>query len=56
MPDDPRPGDPVFLGGGSHPNRQFRELCNLAGIKPRALVNGFDGECPCCRRPFAGAS
>lgn len=18
----------------------------------RALVNGFDGECPCCRRPF----
>jgi triacylglycerol esterase/lipase EstA (alpha/beta hydrolase family) len=22
----------------------------------RALVNGFDGECPCCRRAFADAS
>jgi hypothetical protein len=21
-----------------------------------ALINGFDGECPCCRRPFADAS
>src|SRR5579863_1374982 len=22
----------------------------------RALLNGFDGECPCCRRRFVGAS
>lgn len=21
----------------------------------RALVNGIDGECPCCRRPFSEA-
>jgi len=124
MPEDPRPDDPVFFGGGSRPNRRFRKLCNLAGIKPKtnvesgeerpwllkdlrktcatyhdehipessieilghsvagvtyrhyahraplafkaimtipqpsafaALVNGYDGECPCCRRRFADA-
>lgn len=122
MPENPQPGDPVFVGGGSRPNNRFRELCNLAGIKPKmnidngkeeawvlkdlrktcatyydqhipessieilghsvggityrhyahrsplafkaimtlpqpsafaAMVKGFDGECPCCRRPFA---
>ncbi len=121
MPDDVGPNDPVFIGGGSRPNVRFRELCGLAGIKPKtdvesgdekpwqlkdlrktcathydahlpessieilghsvggvtyrhyahrdplafkaimsipqpaaftALVKGFDGECPCCRRPF----
>jgi hypothetical protein len=124
-PQNPLPDAPVFLGGGSRPNNRFRELCNLAGIKPRknietgadeswelkdlrktcatyydehvpessieilghsvsgityrhyahraplafkaimtlpqpsafaALVRGFDGQCPCCRRPFADAS
>jgi integrase len=125
MPDNPGPNDLVFLGGGSRPNDRFRNLCNLAGIKPKtdietgeekswllkdlrktcatyydehlpessieilghsvpgvtyrhyahraplafkaimtmpqptafaALTNGFDGECPCCRRRFADAS
>ena len=125
MPDDARPNDPVFLGGGSRPNQRFGELCSLAGIRPKidiesgderpwllkdlrktcatyydahmpessieilghsvggvtyrhyahrdplafkaimtlpqptaftALVKGYDGECPCCRRRFAEAS
>jgi integrase len=125
MPENPHPDDPVFLGGGSRPNDRFRQLCDLAGIKPKleaetgkvtpwllkdlrktcatyydehlpessieilghsvagvtyrhyahraplafkaimtipqpsafaALVKGYDGECPCCRRPFADAS
>jgi hypothetical protein len=125
VPENPLPDDPVFLGGGSRPNNRFRELCNLAGIKPRknietgedgtwelkdlrkscatyydrhvpdssieilgrsvsgityrhyahraplafkaimtlpqpsaftGLVRGFDGQCPCCRRPFADRS
>ena len=125
MPEDPHPDDPVFLGGGSRPNARFRQLCDLAGIKPKtnvqtgeerpwllkdlrktcatyydehipessieilghsvggityrhyahraplafkaimtlpqpsafaALVKGYDGECPCCRRRFANAS
>jgi hypothetical protein len=124
MPENPHPDDPVFLGGGSRPNVRFRELCELAGIKPKldvetgaetawvlkdlrktcatyydehmpessieilghsvggvtyrhyahrdplafkaimslpqptafnALVHGYDGECPCCRRKFPQA-
>ena len=124
LSDNPCPDSPVFLGGGSRPNVRFRELCNLAGIKPKynietgreepwvlkdlrktcatyydehlpessieilghavggityrhyahrsplafraittlpqpsafaAMVRGFDGECPCCRRAFANA-
>lgn len=124
MPENPNPGAPVFLGGGSRPNAQFQVLCRLAGINPKtnietgkeepwvlkdlrktcatyydehvpessieilghsvggityrhyahrsplafraimtlpqpssfsAMVNGYDGECPCCRRPFADA-
>ena len=35
MPENPHPDDPVFLGGGSRPNRRFRQLCDLAGIKPK---------------------
>lgn len=119
------PDDPVFLGGGSRPNDRFRELCQLAHVKPKtnfvtgkeepwvlkdlrktcatyydehvpessieilghsvggityrhyahraplafkaimtlpqpsafsALVKGFEGECPCCRRSFRDAS
>lgn len=119
------PETPVFEGGGSRPNKCFRELCNLASIKPKtdleagerkpwvlkdlrktcatyydehmpessieilghtvggvtyrhyahraplafkaittvpqptafqSLVRGFDGQCPCCRRPFASSS
>ncbi len=41
-PEHPNPDDPVFLGGGSRPNRRFRELCNLAGIK--AKLNAETGE------------
>jgi hypothetical protein len=35
MPENPRPDDPVFLGGGTRPNRRFRQLCDLAEIKPK---------------------
>ena len=38
MPADPRPDEPVFLGGGARPNARFQELCELAGIEPRANV------------------
>ena len=125
IPNDPCPDDPVFSGGSSRPNSRFRQLCELAGIKPKAdiesgeakqwllkdlrktcatyydahvpessieilghsvggvtyrhyahraplafkaittlpqpsafkaIANGNDGECPCCRRRFADAS
>jgi len=124
MPENPKPGDPVFLGGSARPNARFQTLCQLAGIKPKtntetgadepwelkdlrktaatyydehvpessieilghsvggvtyrhyahraplafraittlpqpsafsALINGYDGECPCCRRRFDDA-
>ena len=124
MPEDPRPDDPVFRGGGSRPNSRFQQLCSLADIAPKtnvetgeetlwllkdlrktcatyydehvpessieilghsvagvtyrhyahrdplafkaimtipqpsaftALVRGYDGECPCCRRSFPNA-
>jgi len=42
LPEHPDPDDPVFLGGGSRPNRRFRELCYLAGIK--AKLNAETGE------------
>ena len=38
LPKDPDPNVPVFLGGGSRPNRRFRQLCDLAGIKPKTNV------------------
>ena len=38
MPANPRPDEPVFLGGGARPNARFQELCELAGIEPRADV------------------
>ena len=125
LPEIPSPDAPVFGGGGSRPSARFRELCNLAQIKPKtdfetgkeepwvlkdlrktcatyydehvpessieilghsvsgityrhdahraplahraimtlpqpsaflSLVRGFEGECPCCRRPFADGS
>ena len=125
MSDQADPDSPVFGGGGSRPNNRFRQLCDLASIKPKAdietgeqkpwvlkdlrktcatyydehmpessieilghsvggvtyrhyahraplafraimtlpqpaafsaLVKGFDGQCPCCRRPFAEIS
>jgi hypothetical protein len=34
--DDPRADAPVFLGGGARPNARFQELCELAGVRPRA--------------------
>ena len=36
MPENPHPDDPVFLGGGARPNPRFRDLCDLAGIKPKS--------------------
>ncbi len=42
-PENPQPDQPAFLGGGSRPNVRFRELCELAGIKPkRNLETGQD--------------
>src|SRR3954468_20967301 len=38
MPPDPRADAPVFVGGGARPNARFQELCELAGIEPRADV------------------
>ena len=38
MPAALDPDAPVFLGGGSRPNSRFRELCDLAGIKPKTNV------------------
>jgi hypothetical protein len=38
MTADPRPGEPVFRGGGARPNARFQELCELAGIEPRTNV------------------
>jgi hypothetical protein len=38
LPADPRPDEPVFLGGGARPNARFQELCELAGIGPRTNV------------------
>jgi hypothetical protein len=31
MPENPAPGDPVFLGGGSRPNARFQELRESSG-------------------------
>jgi hypothetical protein len=38
LPADPRPDEPVFLGGGARPSARSQELCELAGIEPRANV------------------
>jgi integrase len=38
LPENSRPDDAVFLGGGSRPNVRFRRLCELAGIKPNTDV------------------
>jgi hypothetical protein len=35
MPENPRPDDAVFHGGGSRPNSRFQSLCDLAGVKPK---------------------
>jgi len=37
-PADPRPDEPVLLGGGARPNAKFQDLGELAGIGPRANV------------------
>ncbi len=44
MPETPRPDDLVFHGGGTRPNDRFRELCELAGIKPKPNVDTGIGE------------
>jgi Phage integrase, N-terminal SAM-like domain len=38
LPADLRPDGPVFLGGGARPNARFQELCDLAGVQPRADI------------------
>ena len=38
MPDNPDPDAPVFLGGGTRPNKRFRTLCRLAGIDPKTSI------------------
>lgn len=38
MPDNPDPGAPVFLGGGTRPNNRFRILCRLADVGPKTNV------------------
>ena len=38
MPTVANPNAPVFVGGSSRPNIRFRELCDLAGIKPKTEV------------------
>ena len=38
MPENADPDDLVFAGGGSRPNLRFRQLCDLAGIKPKTDV------------------
>lgn len=35
---DPPPEAPVFLGGGARPNQRFRQLCRLAGVRPKQDV------------------
>ncbi len=44
MPENPQPDSPVFFGGGSRPNTQFRELCTLAGIKPKTNLETGEEE------------
>jgi hypothetical protein len=38
MPEKPTLDEPVFRGGGARPNARFEQLCELAGIRPRANV------------------
>src|SRR5580693_8662024 len=38
MPENPVPDDPVLLGGSARPNARFQELCQLAGIRPRTII------------------
>jgi len=37
-PETPEPDEPVFAGGTSRPNKQFQQLCVLAGVKPKQDV------------------
>ena len=34
-PENPQPDEPVFYGGSSRPNVQFKQLCEFANIKPK---------------------
>jgi integrase len=43
MPDDPRPDQPVFPGGG-RPNARFKELCDLAGIRRKSDIETGEDE------------
>jgi len=44
MPENPRPEDPLFLGGGARPNARFQLLCGLAGIRPKTNVETGEEE------------
>jgi hypothetical protein len=38
MPATLQPDAPIFRGGGTRPNRRFRQICELAGIKPKVDI------------------
>jgi hypothetical protein len=44
LPQQLKPDDLVFLGGGSRPNARFEELCQLAGLKVKLdIESGTEG-------------
>ena len=38
MPRDPKPSEPVLVGGSARPIHWFIQLCALAGIRPKIDV------------------
>lgn len=38
------PDEPIFTGGGCRPNLRFRDLCQLAGIKPKTNIETGNDE------------
>ena len=46
LPKSPDPDAPVFLGGGTRPNKRFRAICGHAGIGPKANIETGE-EQPC---------
>ena len=42
QPPDPNPDDPVFCGGSSRPNVIFKQLCELAALKPKTNMQTGD--------------
>ena len=42
LPEHPNPDAPLFFGGGSRPNKRFRQLCGLACVAPKRNVESGD--------------